>query len=100
MCRIPKVVLVAPEDVRDSLRRTLSSLEYDIMAAVGSLDEADGVTADVVVLWQPEPAAIAAARARGAKVVAIGGEDGADLHLGAEDAADFKTRVWELFRPG
>ncbi len=99
MCRIPKVVLVAPEDVRTELRRSLSSLEYEIVAAVRSVDECDGITFDVAVLWEPDTSAVAAARERGVKTVALGGFDGADLQLPADEAATFKTRVWELFRP-
>ena len=99
MCRIPKILLVAPEDVRQDLRRKLSSLEYDITAAVASLDEAENVTADAAVMWEPDAATIAAARDRGLKTVALGGEDGADLHIAVDDAASFKSRVWELFRP-
>jgi len=99
MCRIPKVVLVADEQMRADLRRKLSSLEYDIVAAVGSLDDLKDITADVVVLWEPDGAAIAAAREHGLKTVALGGENGADLQLATDDAAAFKTRLWELFRP-
>jgi hypothetical protein len=99
VCRIPKVVLVADEQRRQELRRKLSSLEYEIVAAVGSIEEIGDVTADIVVLWEPDAATIASARERGLKTVAIGGENGADLHLATEDAAAFKTRVWELFRP-
>jgi hypothetical protein len=99
MCRVPKVVLVAPEDVRTDLRRSLSSLEYEIVAAVESIEETQGITFDVAVLWEPDAPVVAAARERGVKTVALGGENGADLQLPTEDAASFKTRVWELFRP-
>lgn len=99
MCRIPKVVIVAPEDIGGDLRRRLSSLEYEIVATVTSLEETEGITADVVVLWAPDERTIAAARSRGLRTVAIGGEGGADLNLDVEDAAAFKSRVWELFRP-
>lgn len=98
MCRIPKVVLVAPESRRADLRRRLSSIEYEIVAAVASLGEAEGISADVAVLWEPDAAIVAAARNRGLKTVALGGE-GADLDLPADDPSAFKTRVWELFRP-
>jgi hypothetical protein len=100
MCRIPKIVLVADETVRQDLRRKLSSLEYDIVAAIGSLGEIEGITADAVVLWEPDAATITAARERGLKTVALGGEGGADLQLPSDDPASFKSRVWELFRPG
>lgn len=92
-------MLVADEQMRSDLRRKLSSLEYDIVAAVGSLDDLNDITADVVVLWEPDAATVTAARDRGLKTVALGGENGADLHLATDDAAAFKTRVWELFRP-
>lgn len=99
MCRIPKVVLVADESARQELRKKLSSLEYDIVAAVGSLDEVGEITVDAVVLWKPDADAISAAKARGLKTVSLGGADGADLQIPAEDPAVFKARVWELFRP-
>lgn len=99
MCRIPKVVLVAPSDVGADLRRSLSSLEYEIVAAVQSIDDAADITFDVAVLWEPDASSVAAARERGVKTVALGGADGADLQLAPAEAASFKTRVWELFRP-
>lgn len=100
MCRLPKVLLVAPEDRHSELRRALSSLEYDVAAAVASLHDADDVSADVAVLWSPEAGDVAAARARGLKAVAVGGAGDADMHLDPEELATFKTRIWELFRPG
>lgn len=99
MCRIPKIALVAPDDLQQDLRRKLSSLEYDIVAAVASVDELGDMSIDAVVLWQPDAATVAAARGRGLKTVALGGGDGADLQLPAEDPGAFKSRVWELFRP-
>ena len=99
MCRIPKVVLVAPDDIRQDLRRKLSSLEYDIVAAIGSLDELGDITADAIVLWQPDEATITAARERGLKTAAIGGAEGADLEIPPDDPGAFRSRVWELFRP-
>lgn len=99
MCRIPKIALVADEDVRQDLRKKLSSLEYDIVAAVGSLDELSEVTADAVILWKPEEETIVAAKARGLKTASLGGADGADLKVSPLDPGSFKTRVWELFRP-
>ena len=99
MCRIPKIVLIADETMRQDLRRKLSSLEYDIVAAAGSLDELGDITADAVVLWEPDEATISTARQRGLKTVALGGADGADLQIPADDPGAFKSRVWELFRP-
>jgi hypothetical protein len=100
MCRVPKILLVAPDDVRMELRRKLSSISYEIVAAVATLDEAAGINVDVAVLWEPAPDVISAARERGLKSVAIGGAHGAaDLDLATDDAADLKTRIWELFRP-
>ncbi len=99
MCRIPKLVIVADEAKSAELRRTISSLEYDITAVVPSIDELEGITADVAVLWEPDSATISSVRDRGLKTVAIGGDEGADLQLTSEDAASLKTRVWELFRP-
>ena len=94
-----KVGLVAPDDVLADLRRRLSSIEYEIVAAVASLVDLDDVTLDVLVLWEPDADAIDAARQRGLKTVAIGGAEGAHLHVATENAETFKTRVWELFRP-
>jgi len=99
MCRIPKIVLVAPQDVGAELRRSLSSFEYEIVAAVESIDDARDITFDVAVLWEPEASVVAAARERGVKTVAVGGANGADLQLAADEATTFKTRIWELFRP-
>lgn len=99
MCRIPKVAIVAPSDVQADLRRKLSSLEYEIVAAVTSLEEIRGVTVDAVVLWEPDGSTIATARADNLKTVSVGGSDGADLHLETDDVASLKTRIWELFRP-
>jgi hypothetical protein len=99
MCRIPKIGLVAPEAVQQDLRRKLSSLEYEIVAAAAALDELGGITLDIAVLWEPDDATVVSARERGLKTVAIGGAGGADLQLAADDVQSFKTRVWELFRP-
>lgn len=92
-------MIVAPGDVGADLRRSLSSLEYDIVALVSSLDEAADITFDVAVLWEPDAESVAVALERGAKTVALGGADGADLQLATDEAAAFKTRIWELFRP-
>jgi hypothetical protein len=100
MCRIPKVLLVAPADKQAELRRGLSSLEYDIVAAVGTPEEAGDITADAAVLWEPGADAINVLRQRGMKTVAIGVEDtGADMHLAPDEFPQFKTRIWELFEP-
>jgi hypothetical protein len=103
MCRIPKVLIVAPEDMHLDLRRKLSSLEYDIAATV-TPDQSDGVTADVAVAWEPDSALVRALRERGLKVVAVGGPnaaggaEGADLTLSPAEISSFPTRLWELFR--
>jgi hypothetical protein len=109
MCRVPKVIVVAPAGRPAELRRALSSLEYDIVAAVASAEEADGITADAAVVWEPDASTIDALRQRGVKTAAIGpgdageaigpGDAGADMHLPPDDVAEFKTRMWELFAP-
>jgi hypothetical protein len=92
MCRIPKVVIVAPEDRIADLRRALSSIEYDVVASE------DG--ADVAVIWEPDEALVARLRDAGLKTVSIGGaSSGAEMALEPGDVGSFKTRVWELFRP-
>jgi hypothetical protein len=100
MCRVPKVVVLAPDDVGNDLRRKLSSLEYEIVAVVGSVDELAGINADVVVAWAPEEEALLRLRELSLKTVAVGGEgETADMKLAADDVTSFKDRVWELFRP-
>lgn len=100
MCRIPRVILVAPSDRQPGLRRALSSLEYEIVAAVDSAEAADGITGDVAVVWEPDARTTALLRALGRKVVAVGGEtDGADMAVDPDDLASFRSRIWELFRP-
>jgi hypothetical protein len=100
VCRIAKVVLVAPADRQADLRRALSSLEYDIVAAVAAAEDAAGITADAAVVWEPDAAAIDVLRQRGLKTAAITTQDvGADMHLAPDDVAAFKTRIWELFAP-
>jgi len=92
MCRIPKVAIVAPDEKALELRRSLSSIEYDIVASE------DG--ADVAVLWEPDEATVQRLRDAGLKTVALGGvTSGADMHIEPDDVGSFKTRVWELFRP-
>jgi hypothetical protein len=91
MCRIPKVVIVAPTDRLADLRRTLSSIEYDIVASEEG--------ADVAVVWEPDGAVLSRLRDAGLKTVAIGGSGDADMTLPPDDVASFKSRVWELFRP-
>ena len=100
MCRIPKVLLVAPADKQQDLRRALSSLEYDIVAAVSASEEAAEITADVAVVWEPDADAISVLRERGLKTVAIGVDDAeADMHLRPHEVGDLKSRIWELFAP-
>lgn len=100
MCRIAKVLLVAPPDEQQKLRRALSSLEYDIVAAVAAAEEAGDITADVAVAWEPDADAINVLRQRGLRTVAVSVEETeADMHLSPDDVAQFKTRIWELFEP-
>lgn len=100
MCRLPKVLLVAPESKHGELRKALSSLSYDIVGAVTSGDDAGEVPADVALVWEPDPDAVEALRDRGLKVVALGGSDtGADMELATDDVRAFRDRFWELFRP-
>lgn len=89
MCKIPKVAIVAPEERLGDLRRTLSSIEYDIVASE------DG--ADIALAWEPDEALVARLRDAGLKVVSVGGSSG-DLDIAPDDVGSFKTRVWELFR--
>ena len=92
MCRIPKVIVVAPDDKLADLRRALSSLEYDFTTTVDS--------ADVAVVWQPDDDALGSLRDAGVKIVAIGGTaSGVDMTIDPDDIGAFKTRIWELFRP-
>jgi hypothetical protein len=100
MCRIPRVIVVAPEDKHAELRRVLSSLEYEITATVATSLDADGITADVAVVWDATVDDIFQLKDFGLKTVAIGSDDqGADMHLLPDDVGAFKARVWELFRP-
>jgi hypothetical protein len=100
MCKIPKVIVVAPAGKHQELRKALSSLEYDIVAAVDSVDAAAGITADVAVVWQPDEQQLARLRALSLRTVAIDGAgETADMTLSADDVASFKTRIWELYRP-
>ena len=100
MCKIPKVVIVAPPEQHTELRRALSSLEYDIAATVATAGEAAPVSSDVVVALEPDAETLAVLRALGKKTVAVGGpSEGADMHLGPHELTSFKTRIWELFRP-
>jgi hypothetical protein len=100
MCKIPKVVIVAPADVGGDLRKKLSSLEYDIAAIVSTADDAAGVSADVAVAWEPDEDTLLRLRELSFKTVAIHGDaESADMKLDPEDIASFKNRIWELFRP-
>ncbi len=101
MCKIPKVVIVAPSERHQELRRVLSSLEYDIAATVAAADDASAIRADAVLVWEPDEEALQRLRAVGFKTVAVGGDgSSADMSLATDDIASFKTRIWELFRPG
>lgn len=92
--------MLAPEDVGNDLRRKLSSLEYEIVAVVAATEEAAGITADVVVAWEPDEETLLRLRELSLRTVAVGGvAESADLKIAADDAASFKNRVWELFRP-
>lgn len=100
MCKVPKVVIVAPSDRHQELRRALSSLEYDIAATVATADDAASITGDVALVWDPSEDVLPRLRASGFKVVAVGGDgSSADMTLDPGDVASFKTRIWELFRP-
>ncbi|HVL82246.1 MAG TPA: hypothetical protein VM840_11725 [Actinomycetota bacterium] len=97
MCRLPKVLIVAPAERHADLRRALSTIEYDITAAVEPGTETD-VPADVAVAWEPDTAEIERLRGSGLKVAALGGNGGSDLDLPSDDPGAFKRRVWELLR--
>lgn len=100
MCKIPKVVIVAPLEKHNELRRALSSLEYDVSGIVASADAAAAIPADVAVVFEPDEDTLLRLRELGLKTVALGGDGGsADLRLGSNDAASFKTQIWKLFRP-
>lgn len=100
MCRIPKVIIVAPPDKHAELRRALSSLEYDIAGAFASADDAVAVSAEVAVVWEPEEEDLLRLREQDLRTVSVGGSGtSADMELAADDVASFKTRIWELFRP-
>jgi hypothetical protein len=100
MCRIPKVVIVAPSDVGLDLRKKLGSLEYDIAAVVRTADDASGITADIAVTYEPDEDTLLRLRELGFKTVAVGGTGtSADMSLLLDDAASFKTHIWELFKP-
>jgi hypothetical protein len=95
MCRVLKVIVVAQRDEHTELRRRLSSLEYDIAATIEPGDDLEG-TFDVALVMEPDEMVVGALRARGLKVVTVGGGAGADLEL--DDPDQFRSRVWELFR--
>ena len=100
MCKIPKVVIVAPAEKHLELRKALSSLEYDIAATVATAAEAAEINGDAAIAWEPDDAAVEQLRASGFKTVAVGGSsETADMTLGPDELASFKTRIWELFRP-
>jgi hypothetical protein len=98
VCRIPKVLIVAPEERHLDLRRALGSLEYDIAATVVAGAQG-GITADVALVFEPDEALVDLLRARGLKVATFGSAAATgDLDLG-EDVGTFKERIWELLRP-
>jgi hypothetical protein len=100
MCKIPKVVIVAPEDKHLELRKELSSLEYGIVATVTTAEEATQIGCDVVVIWKPDAETMSMLCEFEARTVAIGGAgEEAEMRIDPEDVASFKTRFWELFRP-
>lgn len=99
MCRIPKVVLIAPAERHTELLRALASIEYDV-TAVETVQDAASASADVAVVLDATELIIDALRAEGLKVVAIGAhETSADMHLHPDALRDFRSRIWELFRP-
>lgn len=99
MCRVLKVLLVAPSDRQLELRRRLSSVSYEIVATVPPGELTD-VSADVAVVWQPGPGTVRELQDADLKVVAVGGQpEGADMALDPDDLGSFKDRVWDLFRP-
>lgn len=97
VCRVLRVVIVAQAERQLELRRALSALDYEIVAAVSSVDEID-LAADVAVVWEPDGDTVDALRTRGLKVASIGGADG-DLPIDPTDVRSFRSRVWDLFRP-
>ncbi len=100
MCKIPKVVIVAPEDKHLELRKQLSSLEYDIVATVTAAEEATQIGCDVVVIWKPDAETMSMLCEFETRTVAIGGAgEEAEMRIDPDDVASFKTRFWELFRP-
>jgi hypothetical protein len=100
MCKIPKVVIVAPPEKHQELRRALSSLDYDIAATVAAADDALSIRSDAAVLWEPPGVDVQRLQAAGFKTVAVGGDgSSADMSLEPDEVASFKTRIWELFRP-
>ncbi len=100
MCKIPKVVIVAPEDKQLELRKQLSSLEYDIVATVANAEDATRIGCDVVIIWKPDGETMSVLCEFEARTVAIGGAgEEAEMRIDPEDVASFKKRIWELFRP-
>ncbi len=100
MCRIPKVVIVAPEDKQLELRKQLSSLEYEIVATVATAEEATQIGCDVVVVWKPDAETMSMLCELELRTVAIGGAgEEAEMRIDPDDVPSFKNRIWELFRP-
>jgi hypothetical protein len=99
MCRMLKVLIVAPADRHLDLRRRLSSLEYDVVATVEADRSAD-VTADVALVYEQNAGVVGALKDRGVKVVSVGSGPDGDLSLTPDELGTFPQRVWELFRAG
>ena len=100
MCKLPKVVIVAPEGKQLELRKKLSSLEYDIVATVAKAEDAIQIGCDVVIIWKPDAETMSMLCEFEARTVAVGGAgEEAEMRIDPDDVASFKTRIWELFRP-
>lgn len=97
MCRVLRVVIVAPPERQLELRRAISALDSDVVASVDSVASLD-IRADVALAWEPDEETVAALRGAGLKVASVGGSEG-DLTIDPDDVAAFRTLVWELFRP-
>jgi hypothetical protein len=83
VCRIPRVLVVAPAGRHGDLRRRLSSLEYDV---VTTEDAADPVAADAVLVF--DEADERRATAKGVPV----------LRLAEDELGSFAPRLWQALR--